>query len=214
MQRLSFGPLVPLHLSRWRIVIAETRHSLLLQIRDRTQSQAWDEFVEIYHPLIYRIARQQGLQDADAQDVTQRVLVTISNKVVDWKIDQRRGSFRRWLNRVARNAVVDCFRRQKGDPPVGGSAVVSILNDQPDRHEVLQEAVEREHRRSVFRWAARRVRGEFHDSTWHAFWLTTVEDQRVAETAAHLNLSPGAVYTARSRIMKRLKEVAASYEAD
>jgi RNA polymerase sigma-70 factor (ECF subfamily) len=58
----------------------------------------------------------------------------------------------------------------------------------------------------MFLWAAEQIRGEFRETTWQAFWRTCVEDQSVQTTAQQLNLSPGAVYVARSRVMARLRE--------
>jgi RNA polymerase sigma-70 factor (ECF subfamily) len=50
------------------------------------------------------------------------------------------------------------------------------------------------------------VRGEFQESTWRAFWLTAVEGLGAREAGGQLNLSPGAVYVAKSRVLARLKE--------
>ncbi|HET6880362.1 MAG TPA: hypothetical protein VFI31_09415 [Pirellulales bacterium] len=33
----------------------ETHASLILRLHDRADQQAWREFVEIYHPVIYRL---------------------------------------------------------------------------------------------------------------------------------------------------------------
>ena len=69
-----------------------------------------------------------------------------------------------------------------------------------------------EHRREVFRWAARQVRREFHQTTWDAFWLTAVEGRTVEAVAKELAKNPGAVYAARSRVIRRIQEKVAEYE--
>jgi len=50
---------------------------LLANIQSLENRQAWSEFVQIYSPVIYRMARRRGMQDADAQDLSQDVLLRI-----------------------------------------------------------------------------------------------------------------------------------------
>ncbi len=76
----------------------------------------------------------------------------------------------------------------------------------PSRIEHTQETLQREYRRSLFRWAAERIRPEFRNGTWDAFWLTTVEGMSVEEAGRTLGKTVGAIYAARSRVMRRLKE--------
>ena len=96
----------------------ETRDSLLLRICDSQDRDAWFEFVSIYRPLIYRVGRRHGLQDADAQNLTQEVLQKVQRQAERWEAGQIRGSFRRWLATVARNAAIDAIRRVLPDAAV------------------------------------------------------------------------------------------------
>ncbi len=181
----------------------ETRESLLLRLRVTRDGRAWDEFVAIYRPMIYRMARRRGMQDADAQDLTQTVLLSVARKIGDWKVDGDRARFRTWLARVARNSIVDAFRRRARDGAAGGTTALARLQQQP----VPEDAEwDREYRRGVFRWAADRIRPEFTDGSWNAFWLTAVEGHGAGDVATQLGKSTGAVYIARSRIMRRLQE--------
>lgn len=183
--------------------LPETRESLLIQLRDAENREAWFEFAAIYRPMVYRMARRRGLQDADSQDLAQRVLLSVAGSISQWKSDPERGRFRSWLARVARNAIIDTFRRERPDAGEGGSAVMQRLAQEPVP---ADDELEREHRREVFRWAAKQVRWEFEDTTWLAFWLTTVEGRSTADVAEELDKSVGSVYTAKSRVMKRLQE--------
>ncbi len=70
----------------------------------------------------------------------------------------------------------------------------------------IESRLDVELRRERFRWAAHRVRDEFTEPTWTAFWETMVIGRPVAEVAQQLGRSVGAVYTARSRIVQRIKE--------
>lgn len=184
---------------------ADTRESLLLRIRDARDRDAWYEFTSIYRPLIYRIGRRYGLQDADAQNLVQEVLQKIERSAEGWEPGQARGSFRRWLATVARNAAVDTIRRVLPDLSCGGTSVQVALKNLPDRQNDSEAVFHRELEREAFRWAARRIQSGFTEATWKAFWETMVEGISCVEAAAGLGLSVGAVYTARSRVMQRLK---------
>ena len=184
----------------------ETRQSLLLRIRDRGDQQAWTEFVEIYQPLIYRLIRQKGFQDADAQNLSQEALIAVSRAVDRWDPDPQRGSFRGWLFRTTRNMMINFLARSRPDERgTGDSDFQQLLEQHPAPSEPTQTLFDHEYKCEVFQWAAQQVRGEVAEKTWRAFWLTAVEGRGVPETAEALGLSIGSVYAARSRLMSRLK---------
>ena len=76
------------------MTLPDTRASLILRLPDARDVEAWDEFVAIYEPLVYRLARKQGLQHADAQELVQEVLLAVSRSVDRWVPDQERGGGR------------------------------------------------------------------------------------------------------------------------
>ena len=131
-------------------------------------------------------------------------------RINGWQTDG--GRFRSWLSRVARNALIDTFRRLRPDAAKGGTSVVERLGGQPAPSESGAGELDREYRREVFRWAAQKIRCEFEDTTWLAFWMTTAEATPIGEIALQLGKTVGAVYTARSRVMRRLKEKVCEYE--
>jgi RNA polymerase sigma-70 factor (ECF subfamily) len=184
---------------------------LIKGLHDTNNQAAWDEFVSIYRPMIYRIARRAGLQDADAHNQTQEVFQKISTHIESWKHGQPTGSFRRWLSRVARNAAVDVIRKLKPDSGRGGTSMmkslVAVAIEEDD--ETIYKI---ELQRAALRWAADRVRGEFTIETWNAFWLSTIEGESPEAVARMLNRSVGSVYTARSRVMHRLREEVKSFD--
>lgn len=194
--------------------LPETRNSLLLKVRNPADAEAWKEFAAIYRPTIYRLARRQGLQDADAEDLAQRVLVSVSTAIQNWEKDESRGTFRAWLLRVARNAIINALTRRPPDAAVGGTNVAEQIDLQGVEHSAIDDLIEEEHRRAVFRWAAAETRSEFHDATWMAFQLTAVEGLSVEDAAAEIGKSIGSVYAARSRIMRRLKAKVLEFQSD
>jgi RNA polymerase sigma factor (sigma-70 family) len=181
-----------------------TRRSLIVKLRDSTNAAAWSEFVTLYEPLVYRLARAKGLQDADAQDLCQEVFRAVAQAVDRW--DPERGSFRGWLSRIARNLLINFLnRRQNQLRGSGSTSVQELLDAHPVADPSASALFEAEYRRRVFQCAADDVRGEFAPSTWQAFWQTAVEAHAPNAVAAELGISVGAVYIARSRVLARLR---------
>lgn len=192
----------------------KTRASLILRLKDTDDAAAWQDFTEIYQPLIYSLARRRGLQEADAYDLTQEVLSRVARFIDTWDPDPARGSFRGWLATITRNMVVEFFRKNSRLPKTGNrTEIQELLNNQPG---VTNESNEfdLEHDRQVFAWAAGKIKSQFEHATWQAFWLTAVAGQTILETANQLNMTRGAVYVARSRVMSRLKKVVQRSEFD
>jgi RNA polymerase sigma-70 factor (ECF subfamily) len=156
--------------------------------------------------LIYQFGRKRHLQDADAADLTQTVLQAVAGAVRSLDYDPRRGSFRGWLFRVVRNQLHKFLGRLRRSPlGTGDAAGQRLLEDLPAR-EVDEAALwDREYQRQLFLWAAERVRGCFGERSWQAFWQTAVEARDPRETAAALGMSVGAVYTAKSRVLDRVR---------
>ena len=192
----------------------ETRASLLIRVRDPADQAAWHEFVEIYRPIILRLARQKGMQEADAEDVAQQVLVALAKAVEQHEHDPKRAKFRTWLGRVAHNAILNALSRGKPDRGSGDSALQALLTGHESHTGPDSDLLRLEYRREVFRWAAGQVRKEFHQATWNAFWLTAVEGRTVEVVAEELAKSRGAIYNARSRVMQRIQEKVTEYEQE
>jgi RNA polymerase sigma factor (sigma-70 family) len=192
-----------------------TRPSLLLRLRDAHDREAWEEFVEVYAPLVYGFARKHGFQDADAADLTQEVLQAVATSIGRLDYDPRRGTFRGWLFTLVRNRLRNALaRRPRECRGSGGSSAQVALESWPDPDEGPLAVWEQDCERRLFAWAAELVRGEVQDSTWQAFWLTAVEGRSGKEAATLLGLTTAAVYLAKRRILLRLKEEIARLQGD
>jgi RNA polymerase sigma-70 factor (ECF subfamily) len=192
-----------------------TRLSLLVRLQDPRDEQAWHEFTEIYGPLMQRLARQKGLQDADAADLVQEVYQAVARAMERQAYDPARGSFRGWLFRIARNLVVnfliDQARRPRG---TGDSDMKCLLEAQPAPTPEDSVLFDTEYKRQLLFWAAEQVRGEFSELTWKAFWQTGVEGRAAKVVADSLNTTVGTVYHCKSRVMARLREKIAQVEGE
>jgi RNA polymerase sigma-70 factor (ECF subfamily) len=183
-----------------------TRISLLTQLRQNPFNQAgWDEFVERYGRHIYRWCRQWKLQDADAEDVTQDILVKLTQKLCAFAYDPSR-SFRSWLKTVTHHAWRDFEdSRRHAQPAAGDSAVQELILTVEAREDLahkLEEAFDLE----LLEEAKARVRLRVAPHTWEAFCLMALEGLPVAEVAARVNLQVAMVYVAKSKVQKMLQE--------
>jgi RNA polymerase sigma factor (sigma-70 family) len=189
-----------------------TRASLLLRLGNSRDHEAWLEFVTLYEPVIYRLLRQRGLQDVDARDVMQELLLAVSRNIQRWQPQKEQASFRSWLQRVARNLVINWLKnRQRRDVAVG-SDLHDLLErvPAPDSQETVE--FDRELRRATFQQASQQVQTEVQPTTWQAFWETGVAGASPAEAAAKLGMSIGAVRVAKCRVVARMKAIIAEME--
>ncbi len=183
-----------------------TRASLLLRLRDSQDHEAWLEFVSLYEPVAYRLLRRHGLQDADAREVMQDLLMAVSRNIQRWDPAKERGAFRGWLRRVARNLVINWLKqRQRRVIATGGSDLYTILNQLPDDSAPETVEFDKELRRAMFQRAAEQVRGEVQPATWQAFWETAVVGTSPADAAKKLDMTAGAIRVAKCRVLARLQ---------
>jgi RNA polymerase sigma-70 factor (ECF subfamily) len=191
-----------------------TRPSLLVRLRDARDREAWGQFVEAYAPLVYAYARRRGLQDADAADVTQIVLQAVASAIRRLDYDPRRGTFRGWFFSVTRTKLSNYRAAQRRHMAAGGSTAQDVLEAQIDPQDDLAEWWNREYEQRLFHWAAARVRPQFAEASWRAFWATAVQGRAPQEVADELGQSVGAVYIAKSRVLARLRECLDQFRED
>jgi RNA polymerase sigma-70 factor (ECF subfamily) len=192
--------------------IPPTRASLLLRLRDPRDGAAWEEFVRLYAPLVYGYLRKQGLQDADAADLSQQVLGAVAGAVGRLEYDPGRGAFRNWLFTIVRRKLADWRAAERNRVRGSGDAAVHAVLEQVVAPPGLDADWEAEWKRQVFVRACERVRGEVSAATWQAFWRTAVEGRPGKQVAADLGLTVAAVYHARSRVLARLRELIRSVQ--
>ena len=192
--------------------IPPTRASLLVRLRDPEDGAAWREFVDLYTPLVYGYLRKQGLQDADAADLSQEVLGAVAGAMGRFEYDSRRGAFRNWLFTVVRRRLLNWRLTQDRQVTGSGDTGTHELLEQRPSPELDEKVWDVEWEQRLFAWACAEVRREVNDATWQAFWQTAVEGRRGKDVAAELGMSGGAVYLARSRILCRLRTLVRSVE--
>ncbi len=182
----------------------DTRSTLLHQLHSLDDRQAWEEFT-LSIAVIYRMARRRGMQDADAQDLVQTVLMQVSGAIARWEKEPDK-RFRHWLRRVTKNAIITALTRGPKDRAVGGSDIHDFFADQCDSAQAVEQELMNEHKREQFLFAASKVRSDISPETWHPFELTVIEGKTCSEAAVLTGKSLGTVYAARSRVMRRIRD--------
>ena len=184
----------------------QTRESLIARLPDHADSAAWQEFVDLYEPLIYGIGRRHGLQPNDAKDLVQEVLTAVAGSIGRFEADPKRGRFRTWLFRVARNQALIQLRKLTRQPTAGGDGEIEVALKTHEDPVSAETEFDAAFRRRAFRWAARRVREVVQPNTWECFARTAINGETPSNVAEDLGLDVGAVYLARSRVMARLRK--------
>ncbi|MFO0820807.1 MAG: sigma-70 family RNA polymerase sigma factor [Pirellulales bacterium] len=183
----------------------ETNHSLIARVKDLGDGASWLEFLGIYQPVVYRMARRRQLQDADAQDVMQQVFLSISRSIEGWEPGEGRPPFRAWLTTIARNAITKALSRRPRDQATGTTSAADILENQQAAEATASEIVA-EARRELIRWATEQIHSEFSEDIWQIFQQTAIDGAPIADVANSTGRSAGSIYVARFGIIARLKE--------
>jgi len=168
--------------------------------RQPTDEAAWQEFVRRYGPRVYHWCRRYGLQEADAQDATQNVLVKLAARMRTFEYDPTR-SFRGWLRTVTQSVLSDFLaeRRQANLVPLGAL-------DGTAAHNSLLQDLEEEFDRELLEQAMAQVQLRVAPHRWEAFRLTALEGLSGSETAARLQMPVATVFTAKSKIHRLLQQ--------
>jgi RNA polymerase sigma-70 factor (ECF subfamily) len=175
----------------------ETRPSLLMRLRDASDSDAWERFVRIYGRLIYADCLRRGLATTDAEDVTQEIFSRVVRGIRGFEYQPESGRFRDWLGAISRNECRRFFARRM--PPASLTSEPTSNGADPEwddffAHRILTEAMNK-------------IRPDFAPATWEAFEAVWQRQEAVDAVAARLGLSLASVYLAKSRILKRLDDV-------
>lgn len=181
-----------------------TRESLLLSLRSNDNDKAWTTFVDVYAPLVYGVCQQRGLQDADAADVTQSVLLRVSSRMRNFDYDRDRGLFRSWLGTVTRNEIARLRDRSRLAASFQTQALTpQIISSQAVADDQVWADEFNDH---ILRTALARVRPEFSSDVWQAFEMLWVQEKSTAEVVAACHRERGWLYKARHLVVQRLEQ--------
>ena len=169
----------------------------LLQ-REPDNQPAWNRFVKSYGHRVYGWCLSYRLQVADAEEMTQQVLLKLVQKLPEFRYDRSKGRFSGWLKTLTNNTISDLFKSFHWQR-------FEHLATEPAR-EALHAGLDAEWRKEVLDLACQRVRRQVGDRAWQAFWLKEHDGLSGAEAAKRLGMPLGTYYPTYSRVKKLLQD--------
>ena len=183
-----------------------TSITLLSRLRhDPKDAAAWSDFLARYEPKILDWCRRWQLQEADAQDVTQNVLMRLCRLMSKFDYDPTR-SFRAWLKTLTHHAWRDFVAERRAAGLGSSNSWMSALLENLQAGAELVEDLQDEFHRELMDRAMERVRMRVAPRDWDAFHLTALEGWSAAAAGAHLQIKVAQVYLAKSRVIKRIQQ--------
>lgn len=181
-----------------------TRGSLLQRLHDTPDNaEAWAEFVRIYGDVVIRWCRGCGLQDSDAADVAQDVLVRFWKQAVKFSYDPSQ-RFRGYLRQIVNSALADWSAR-RGDKPSANAESLAALESLPARDDLIAR-IEKAYDTELLDLAMQEVKARVKPHTWQAFQLLAIDRLPGAEVAERLAIDASLAYVARRNVQKMIRE--------
>lgn len=202
----SYGQLTTLRGKEWFVPGPEnTSATLLGRLRQEpADGSAWQEFVQRYRPRIYAHCLAWSVQPADAEDITQTVLLKLVSKMRTFHYDPSQ-RFRAWLKTVCRNVLSDYMNEQRRVQGSGTSEILRLLGN-VEASEGLVQQLEAEFDQEVLQLALQQVRARVSDAHWEMFRLAALAGQGAPAVARQLGCPVAAIYRAKSKVQKQVRE--------
>jgi RNA polymerase sigma-70 factor, ECF subfamily len=178
------------------------------------QSDAWAELDRLYRPFVMTWFGSQGLREI-AEDLTQDVMLALAQELPKFQHAQRTGAFRNWLRTVCLHRLLNHRRaRSSREGAVGGTSFLEQMHEAAAPDDAAAAHWDREHTQAVLQFLFAKLSTEFDSKTIAAFRQVTIDECLAADVATELGMSAGAVYVAKSRVLRRLREMAADLVDD
>jgi RNA polymerase sigma-70 factor (ECF subfamily) len=185
----------------------ETSVSLLERLRGRPDNATWKQLVDLYTPLLRGWLRRHLVPHEDVDDLVQEVLAVLVRELPTFQYDPGRGSFRGWLRAITVNRLRNFWRARKTRPlATGDSDLARKLAELEDPHSTLSQIWNQDHDRHVTNRLLETIAGEFEGPSWQAFRRLAIDGAKPSIVAAELGISLTAVYLAKFRVLKRLRQ--------
>jgi RNA polymerase sigma-70 factor (ECF subfamily) len=185
---------------------SSTSRTLLERVK-RRRPEAWRRLVELYGPLVYRWCRRHRLAPEDAADIVQEVFAAVAQHIDRFEFRPEQGGFRAWLGTITRNEICDFYRREQGRAKGhGGTDAQEQLAQVPEHDDPSDFTDHADDSQLISSRALELVRAEFENRTWEAFHRAVIDGQQPAHIAEDLGISVNAVYKAKSRVLRRLRQ--------
>ncbi len=189
-----------------------TTSTVLDGLCDFDDRATWERFAERFHKPIVSFGKGMGLSAAEAEDAAQETLLAFAKSLRNGRYDRSKGRLSKWLFGIAYRQALNA-RRARGRGPVrpAGGGMTSIIAAIPDKTRAC-DTWDAEWERTVLDRCIKQVRREVAKNTFCAFDLVVRKNKSADEAAESLGMSRAAVYTAKHRVLKRVRELRPQFE--
>jgi RNA polymerase sigma factor (sigma-70 family) len=178
-----------------------TRISLLARLKDLDNSGAWEEFDQIYRPMLHRFVRACGLNGAAGEDVVQECMASVAQHIGRFEHEPGRGAFRAWLRTMVVNRVLN-LRRGAREVQAGSEDLRVLITDEPGPEETFDRIC----REDFLQYCLKDVRRDLEPSTFEAFQRHVLDEAPVDEVCRVLGMTPNQIYKIKWRVTRKIAE--------
>ena len=188
----------------------ETSLSLLERLRQSPENEGWNRLADLYTPLIRAWLRRYDVQDSDANDLVQEVLLAVSKDLGKFEHRGQPGAFRGWLKAILINRLRKFWRARDRRPEArGDSDIDARIAQLDDPASEMSRIWDREHDQYVLRQLLTLTEPHFEPNTWKAFCRVALDGAKPDVVAQEMGISLNAVCLAKSRVTRRLRQESA-----
>lgn len=193
-----------------------TRASLLQRLKDLDDQSSWDEFYDLYHDLIFSVARRAGLSEVEAGEVVQNTLISVARKIPGFTYEPGKDSFKGWLLTVTRWRIRDQLAKRSEQP--GREPMASPAQHEQETRTATIERVadpggsdleaiwEQEWETQLLQTALARIKRQVHPQHYQIYHLHVILGQPAREVARALGVNIAQIYLAKHRVGSLLKQ--------
>lgn len=186
-------------------MLTNTSHSLLDRLKTRSSTEDWRLFVDIYKPFITIHFNRMGVTSSDSDDLCQETLTQVFKGLSNFDHNGRTGAFRNWLKKIIRQKLWKFAESQKRTARTNSIDKLQIENGKTGS--LFDQHWDREHDRHVVNRLLEIISKEFTKTSWESFRRVVLQGNSASDVAGELSVSVNSVLIAKSRIMKRLREL-------
>jgi RNA polymerase sigma-70 factor (ECF subfamily) len=186
--------------------MAVTSLTLLEQAR-RGNDNAWQQISKAYLPLITGWLRRQSIRPQDADEISQEVMIVVLKRLVEFEHSGNVGAFRSWLRKITAFQIRSYTRKHLKLLPVGGDTFHKHVQALEDDASELSREWDRRHDQHVVRGLLEWVQTSIEPKTFQAFKKLVLDELPAERVADELKMSLGSVYSAKSRVMRKIRQV-------
>jgi len=192
----------------------DATHLTLLQRLNSGDEKTWKDFYVIYKPLLFKWLRFYTPTQSDAEDLSQEIMLFVSQHIHEFEHNHRVGAFRKWLRACTANIARNYLRRNQRGEKAEWLKLSMIIEELEQPSARVSLAFERDCREALMVYVLKNMESNLEAKTLELFRLHALEGLSVSEVAKRCNVSQASVYTAKSRVMRRLREEFADWLAE